>query len=200
MCQDRASNEKRLQMLIDEAQLKQSAAEGEARTLRGEVAALNQVVEDLRKEKERCKEAMMRMECDVEEAGGQRAQLTQVSAELETARQLVQTQREERAQTALAHEKSLRALREKLNEEVLERERLQGALESSASVLRAGALCLSLSLSLSLSLCLSRSLSLSPSLSLSLCVCVLYVLQPHTHIHRARGSHTRTNHRHCRAI
>ena len=37
-------------MLIDKAQLEQSAAEGEARTLRGEVAALNQVVEDVHKE------------------------------------------------------------------------------------------------------------------------------------------------------
>jgi hypothetical protein len=61
----------------------------------------------------------------------------QVRTELEAAQQLVQAQREEKAQTALAHQKSLRALRDKLDEEVLERERLQGALESSASVLRA---------------------------------------------------------------
>ena len=45
---------------------------------------MNKVVEDLRKEKERCKEAMMRMEGDVKEAGGQLALLMQVRTELDT--------------------------------------------------------------------------------------------------------------------
>ena len=106
--QDRESNEKRLQMQIDEATLARSSAEGEARTLRGEVAALNQIVQDLQRENKRNQEVIARMEKDVDEAGGQRAQLMQARTELEATQQRVQALREEKAQTALAHEKDLR--------------------------------------------------------------------------------------------
>jgi len=135
--QNRVSHEKRLQMCIDEADAARQQAVGEAQTLRGEVSELKGLIEDLQREGKRSKEAIVRMEAQVEEAGGLRARAVEGSAELAAARQRVEEMRAEKVQMAAAHDRAQQQLKDKLNDEVLERERVESELEICAAKLQA---------------------------------------------------------------
>ncbi len=135
--QNQVSHEKRLQMRIDEADGARQQAAGEAQTLRGEVSELKGIIEDLQREGKRSREAIIRMEAQVEEVGGLRARSVEGSAELAAARQRVEEMRAEKVQMAAAHDRAQQQLKDRLNDEVLERERVQSELEISAAKLQA---------------------------------------------------------------
>jgi len=135
--QDRTSHEKHLKMYIDDAERARELAEGEAKTLRGEVSALKQLLENVNKDARQNQERVIRMETQIDEAAGQSALIMQTSTELELTRQRVQDIRQEKAQMALTHEKALAGLRDKINFHVLERERLESEVATSTTALKA---------------------------------------------------------------
>lgn len=123
----------RLQMRIDEADEARRQHAGEAQTLRGEVSKLKGLIEDLQQDGRKDKDVIIRMESQVEEAGDLRAKVLNFSAELATARQRVEEMRGEKVKQAAAHEKALQELRDKLNDEEVERQRVQSELDVSAA-------------------------------------------------------------------